>query len=168
MGIQEIIQAKIDKINSDFSNKVAAIEANAMQLKGEAELIKASDLAEVELLNTGLALYAKENQDIGYQQALDDQQIPASDKIYTEADLQSELAMKEQQVQASFLPQIEELNGKLNSLQSSYQELEASIPLKIEQAIEGFKAQAFEASMKLKELQDQGEFQLLELFKPKG
>lgn len=167
MGIQEIIQAKVDKINSDFSNKIAAIDANAAQLKGEAELIKSSELSEIELLKTSLDLYAKENQDIGYQQALDDQQIPASDKIYTEADLQNELALKEQQVQASFLPQINELNEKLNSLQVSYQDLEASIPLKIEQAIESFKAQAFDTVIKLKEVQDAGEFQLVELFKPK-
>lgn len=168
MNMEQIIQAKVDKINADFNGKVAAIEANAAQLKSEAELIKASDLSEVELLKSALGVFAKENQDVGYQQALDDQQIPASDKIYTEADLQAELAAKEAQVKADFLPMIDELNAKLNELQLKYQELEASIPAQVDQAIESFKAMALEATVKLKDVQDQSEFQLLNLFKPKG
>lgn len=168
MNMEQIIQAKVDKINADFEGKVAAIEANAAKLKSEAEVIKASDLGEVELLKSALGVFAKENQDVGYQQALDDQQIPASDKIYTEADLQAELAAKEAQVKADFLPMIDELNAKLNELQLKYQELEASIPAQVDQAIESFKAMALEAAVKLKDVQDQSEFQLLNLFKPKG
>ena len=52
MNMQEIIQAKIDKINADFDGKVAAIEGfKAMALEATVKLKEAQDAGEFQLLN---------------------------------------------------------------------------------------------------------------------
>lgn len=61
--------------------------------------------AEVEVQKFGsmisqLEIDLKAAQDAGYDLAIKDQQIPASDKLYTEADLQAEKAFLQNQIDA--------------------------------------------------------------------
>lgn len=164
MKFQELVDAKKAKVQSDFDSKIANIEAQAVQLKADAEAVKVASLDAIEEVVVAVEAYGKEREDIGYDKGQADAGVPADDKKYTEADLQAELALKEQAVKDSFLPVI----NKLNLLEKQVQELEASIPLKVEQAIEDFKASLLVAAQEQKAAEDQTEFAFMDLLKPKS
>jgi len=136
MGILEKLEAKKLSIEAEFNSKIEVIEANAAQQKGEVELLKSSQLNELAEMEIQLAIDLKAAEDKGFDLGLAQAGIPATDKIYTEADLQAEKEL----VAKPFLAQVALLEGKVAELQSAVD----SIPAMIAAEVKTAKAQLLE------------------------
>lgn len=89
------------------------------------------------------------------------------EKIYSQAELDEKLALKESEVKNLFLPQIAELEGKVAELVSAKEEiqnkflaLEAGIPVMVADAV---KAAKLEVIAKIEEVKKDDEALILEL-----
>lgn len=108
-----------------LKDNLALLKQGALDEMSEAQ----AKVALVETMEGELADELKAAQDEGYQMALNDQQIPADQKIYSEQDLQNEIGPRE---------------AKISDLSAKVAELEAqvnSIPTQVSEAVAAFKAE---------------------------
>lgn len=167
MTIQELIAAKKAKIESSYEERIASIDAQAAAFKAEAESVKNANLANIAEVELAVEVYGKLREDEGYDKGQADAGVPADDKKYTEEDLQAELKLKEEQVAAGFLLQIDALTLSLSEVQNKVTELEQSTDLKVEEAIESFKAEAYAKLQEQQVIENQSESAFADFMKPK-
>ncbi|MFM6929049.1 MAG: hypothetical protein ACKOX6_11335 [Bdellovibrio sp.] len=74
--------------------------ATLKQMIQEAKMNAEVEVTKYSEMETQYDIDMKAAQDAGYDQALKDQEVPATDKIYTEADLQAEKKFLQDQIDA--------------------------------------------------------------------
>lgn len=163
----DLVAAKKQLVQEQYDAKIAQIDSEAAQLKLDAEELKNKNLASIQEVEIAVEEYGKEREDIGYDKGQADAGVPADDKKYTEADLQAELALKEQAVKDSFIPQINDLNSQIAALSQQVADLSASVAQQIENAVEAFKAEMLVAAQEQQSSENQTEMAFLDKLQPK-
>lgn len=124
-----------------YLEKKAKIEADALDAIAKIEAKKAADVLEIDSMVMALEVELKAAEDKGFDLGLAQAGVPATDKIYTEADLQAEKEL----VVKPFLAQVAVLEAKVVELQAVID----AMPMQIQVAVDAKLAEVvkdFEAS----------------------
>lgn len=120
MALKDLFLSKKEKVVLDAQDEILKIEAK-----------KSADVAELDEMLIALDVELKAAEDKGFDLGLAQAGVPASDKIYTEADLQAEKELVAQPLKA----QIALLDGKVADLQSLVDQIPSQIQVAIDAKI---------------------------------